>query len=76
MHALRRPGRRAGTQHQGVYARLRRAMQPQPIARARRMDDDATARAYVTAPNSPYRYYYTQLMAEKVLPAVNAAIGS
>ena len=24
--------------------------------------DDATARAYVSAPNSPYRYYYTQLL--------------
>ena len=25
-------------------------------------DDDATARAYVSAPNSSYRYYYTQLL--------------
>jgi alkanesulfonate monooxygenase SsuD/methylene tetrahydromethanopterin reductase-like flavin-dependent oxidoreductase (luciferase family) len=25
-------------------------------------DDDATARAYATAANSPYRYYYTQLL--------------
>jgi alkanesulfonate monooxygenase SsuD/methylene tetrahydromethanopterin reductase-like flavin-dependent oxidoreductase (luciferase family) len=25
-------------------------------------EDDATARAYATAPNSPYRYYYTQLL--------------
>ncbi len=25
-------------------------------------EDDATAQAYVTAPNSPYRYYYTQLL--------------
>jgi alkanesulfonate monooxygenase SsuD/methylene tetrahydromethanopterin reductase-like flavin-dependent oxidoreductase (luciferase family) len=25
-------------------------------------DDDATARAYVSAPNSPYRYYYSQLL--------------
>src|SRR5260370_37311335 len=25
-------------------------------------EDDNTARAYVTAPNSPYRYYYMQLL--------------
>ena len=25
-------------------------------------DDDATAQAYVSAPNSPYRYYYSQLL--------------
>ena len=25
-------------------------------------DDDATAHAYATAANSPYRYYYTQLL--------------
>jgi alkanesulfonate monooxygenase SsuD/methylene tetrahydromethanopterin reductase-like flavin-dependent oxidoreductase (luciferase family) len=27
-------------------------------------DDDATARAYATDPNSPYRYYYNSLMAK------------